>query len=106
VSAPNSWEAVVTLRSATLYHPGYAQIQARGQLGNRCGFAAYIQNEEPASDTPHTVPIGEELCALAGQNIQLDVESSWIDDAGHQQHADSPTRYMIRGARCTGACPA
>ena len=106
VSAPNSWEAVVTLRSATLYRPGYAQIQARGQLGNRCGFAAYIQNEEPASDTPHTVPIGEELCALAGQNIQLDVESSWIDDAGHQQHADSPTRYMIRGARCTGACPA
>jgi len=105
VSAPDSWEAVVTLRSATFYRPGSAQIQARGQLGNRCGYAGYVENAEPASDTSHTVAVGEELCALAGQNIQLAVSTSWRDDAGRYQHSDRVQRYLLPGAGCTGACP-
>jgi hypothetical protein len=105
VSAPDSWEAIVTLRSVTAYRPGSVQIEARGQLGNQCGFPSYVENTAAATDTAHTIDVGEQLCAIAGQNIQLSVRTSWQDDAGRHQTAERVGRYLIPGAGCTGTCP-
>ena len=103
VIAPNSWEAVVTVRSITTNRPGHVEINARGALGEACGGTAFGGNDQPASDTATVATVGTQVCALAGQNIQLDVQTWYTKDGGGSGTARR--RSVIAGSTCAGVCP-
>lgn len=105
IAAPDSWEAVVTLRSVTVYRPGSVQLQALTHLGNYCGDAYADTFDVPASDTPTTVEVGAELCRVGGQNVQIDATTFFTPEAGGSGTGEKRARFALLGASCTGACP-
>jgi hypothetical protein len=107
VDAPDTYEAVITLRSITTYRPGTVRLTALTHTGGSCGRSSSYNGlfEDPASDTPVTVEVGEELCRIAGQNAQLSVNTTWRNDAGTSEVGRSGARFGLLGASCTGICP-
>jgi hypothetical protein len=105
VSAPDTYEAVVTLRDITVYGPGHVSLSATGQTGSTCGTRFDQGFTIEASDTPRTTEYGYELCALAGQNITVTANTTYPREGGGVEDGRSAARFMLLGAACTGVCP-
>lgn len=105
VAAPDSWEAVVTVRDVSVYQPGSVDISARGALGQWCGSSTSATIDAPRSDTATTTTLDAEICALAGQNIVLTVNSFFNTEAGGSGTDEATARFAVMGANCTGDCP-
>lgn len=105
-AAPDSWEAVATLRSLNVNRPGTVTMVAQTHSGGFCGYAASDTVDVPAGDGRVVVPIGRELCRVAGQNMSLLVSTHSRNADGTTDVGASGARFTILGQSCTGDCPA
>lgn len=104
-AAPDTYEAVLTLRDVTVYGPGHVSLSATGQTGSTCGTRFDQGFTIEASDTPRTTTYNQELCALAGQNITVTATTTYPREAGGVEDGRSATRFALLGVACTGVCP-
>lgn len=105
-SAPDSWEAVVTVRELSVFQGGSVMIDARGHMGSYCGPSSTQTVDIPRSDTATTVAVGDEICRISGQNIQVGVTTFFTPETGGSATEERSTRFALMGANCTGPCPA
>ncbi len=106
VTAPDGWEAVVTVRHLSTFGPGSVQLAASGQLGDSCGWATSWNLDHAASDTPTITPADAELCQLGGQNIRISAETWHAKKDGTGSREASRAQFLLMGDSCTGDCPA
>lgn len=102
-SAPDTWEAVVSLDSVTTSRPGNVYFGALTQTGGWCGSGSAVT--VPAADDGGrlTTPVGHELCRMSGQNMQVVLETFATD--GSQDPTVNPVvRVLIPTRSCVGAC--
>ncbi len=105
-AAPDSWEAVATLRSLNVNRPGTVTMRAQTHMGGYCGPLVQETADVPAGDGRVVVPIGRELCRIAGQNMSLLVSTHSRNASGTVDVGTSGARFTILGQSCTGDCPA
>ena len=87
--SPNTWEAVMTLRSVSTFRPGGAVLRAAGSFGGYCGRPADLDIHHSSADELNVTISGAELCRLAGQSLVLSVQTSYTKDDGHIGHGTS-----------------
>jgi hypothetical protein len=105
VESPRGWTAVATLRNVRVFAPGSATLRALSQTGGSCGASVFIGFDAERSDTPSDFPRDDELCRIAGQNMQLEVSTSYRNEGGTTEHEETRRRVFLPTSRCTGACP-
>lgn len=106
VSAPDTYEAVVTVREITVFGPGFVSLRATGQTGSGCGPRFEQSFDGERGDAPRTTTINQELCAIAGQNITVTANTTFPLEAGGVDDGRSAARFFLPADACTGVCPA
>lgn len=104
-TAPDAWTATVTVRNVSTYRPGQIRLTGLGQTGSRCGRAAELTVDHEFSDTATVTPLGDAICTIAGQNIQIEAKTWYVTDAGSSATEETTRRFMIAAPRCDGVCP-
>ncbi len=102
-SAPDTWQAVVSIDSVTTSRPGNVYMAALTQMGGWCGTGTAITVVAGAAGGPMTTPVDHEVCRLSGQNVQLRLET-FATDGSQDPAADPIARFLIPTRSCTGAC--
>jgi len=101
--SPNSWEAVLTIRSLSTYNAGAIELLAFGQTGRGCGHVFLNVGGEP-TENPVITPVGQTLCAIAGQNPYIEVRTRWSIDDRSVGSGSSFKRFLLAGDNCSGPC--
>lgn len=103
-SAPDTWEAIVAIDSVTTFRPGNVYVDGLTQMGGRCGTSVATTVVASTDDEPVTTVVGQELCRLSGQNVQLRFET-FATDGSQDPTINTTGRFLIPTHTCEGTCP-
>ena len=103
-SAPDTWEAVVSLDSVTTSRPGNVYFGALTQTGGWCGSGSAVTVRAADAGGRLTTPVGQELCRISGQNMQVVLET-FATDNSQDPTVNPVVRVLLPTHSCSGACP-